>query len=363
MYYSQFHYRKIVKSALGEINMITNNDVISDSLLKYSQEKWQKMLIDHSIADIKDRGKNLYGLQKKIDGLSIEDAKSLLFVELTMSGNFSQLIRHNDNDFKNLLRFCVFNYQNPISRFNELVTVKLHTIMPEAYLNWFKNDLRISLYLLELIEDSLKKERITLKGSDELLTYLRDYLSIDTLGFMKTTNGIMDMKHKLHLGDHKAWNYNQAISFLIGMKDFYLNNKVKDKEIRWIDSSNKEQVQYLCERMEDQKILILAQNFFPNNTKEMYSLLLASLDKLKNYVDLESEEYKNLSERDFVLYLLKRAWKAKDDRKEKSESGIGGIKIYQKNEAKLKNLICKHGVTPNKLLNKLVEDEYDKICN
>lgn len=339
-----------------------NEDVISASTWEYAQKKWLKMHIDDSITGIKNQKKSLDKLHKVIVELSIEDAKSLLFVELTGSGNFSMLIHHNDDDFKNLLIFEILNYPNPVKRFNELLGIKIATVMPEAYLNWFKSDLRTSLYLLGLIEAALKKDRITKKGSEELLTYLRDYISIDTFGFMNNLTVIQRMEHLFHLDNNKAWNHNQAIGFLISIKNYYLNNKVENKHVRWIDSNNEEQVQYLCERMDEQNMLILKQNFFPNDTQEMYSWLLASIDKLRNYVDIESENYKKRSERSTVLHLLERAWKAKNDRAEKSELGIGGsIKIYQKNESKLKNLVCEQATSPNKLLNKLVEDEYDRV--
>lgn len=342
----------------------TNNDITSADILQYAQSKWLKMYIDTYVKGNKKQIDGLDNLYKGLTQLSIEDAKSLLFIELTLSGNFSMLIHHDNDDFKNLLAFEIRKYQNPIQRFNLLIDNKIKTILPEAYVAWFKNDLRASLYLAGLIEEMLKSNRVTKKGREELLIYIRDYLRLSTLDYTKHIKNIPHMKHMYNQNSIVYKNGNWTIGFILSLKDLYLNNTTPNKKVRWIDSTNDDQIQYIYDRMADQNTLILKQNFFPNSTEEMYILILASLDSLSNQTDIESKKNKNISTRDLVLNLLEKSWKAKDCRAEKSESGIGhNIKIYQKNEDKLKKLVQYQNITANKLLNRLVENEYDKFFN
>ena len=342
-----------------------NQSFISKAALEYAESKWLKVCIDAHLKGAKKHISSLDNLYKGIAELSIEDAKSLLLSELRLSGNFDNILQYDDDDLKNLLAFQIKSYPDPINRFNLLIDTKIKNVLPDAYIAWFKNDLRASLYLAGLMQNTLEKNRIVKKGSEELLTYISDYIRFNAYGYITEIQyNIPSMEHSFTENPMSYQSGNGAIDVMLGLKDLYLNNITPTKEIKWIDLTNDEQIQYLYERLIKQGNLILNKNFFPNSTEEMYYLILASFDSLSNRTGssaIREERHKDSSARQFVLPLVEKSWKAVDKRADKSELGMSSnIIVYKKNESKLDSLVSKGSTTASKLINKLIIEEYDK---
>ena len=342
-----------------------NQSFIPKSVLEYAESKWLRMCIDAYLKGTKKHIDTLDNLYKGIAELSVEDAKSLLIFELRLSGNFDKILQYDDDDLKNLLAFQIKSYADPIHRFNLLIDTKIKNILPDAYIAWFKNDLRASLYLVGLMQNTLEKNRIVKKGSEEFLTYINDYIRFNAYGYIsQIQSSIPSMAHSFTENPMSYQSGNGAIDVMLGLKDLYLNNITPTKEVKWIDRTNDEQIQYLYERLIKQGVLILNKNFSPNSTEEMYYLILASFDSLSNRTGssaIREERHKDSSARQFVLSLVEKSWKAVDKRADKSELGMSSnIIVYKKNESKLDSLVSKGSTTASKLINKLIIEEYDK---
>lgn len=360
-------YCKEVIMSTGSITKVEPSDqfLIPNSLREYAESKWLKICVDSHMRGKKNYIKSLEDLYKGITKLSTEDAKSLLFFELKLSGNADKILEYDEDDFRNLLAFQLKDYSNPIERFHLLIENKIKNVLPDVYIGWFKNDLRASLYLAGLIEKKIEKERVVKKGSKEFLIYITDYIRFNASGYLTDAMpNITRMKHDYSKNPMLYGSGNSNVDFMLAFKDLYLNNTTPSKEIKWIDRANNEQIQYLYERLIDLNLLILKKHFFPNNTEEMYYLIVASLDSLSNISGssgIESGKHKNSSFRYMALYLIEKSWKAVNKRSEASRSSVSSnIKIYEKNRGKLEKLVLEQSTTISKLINKLVIEEYDK---
>lgn len=358
------------KEPINQLEVISqvepiNQSLIPKSVLEYAESKWLRMCIDAYLKGTKKHIDSLDNLYKGIAELSVEDAKSLLLFELRLSGNFDNILQYDDDDLKNLLAFQIKSYTDPIHRFHLLIDTKIKNVLPNAYIAWFKNDLRSSLYLAGLMQRTLEENRIVKKGSEEFLTYINDYIRFNAYDYISEIQyNIPLMEHSFAENPMSYQSGNGAIDVMLGLKDLYLNNITPTKEIKWIDLTNDEQIQYLYERLIKQGSLILNKNFFPNNTEEMYYLILASFDSLSNSTGssgIREGKHKDSSARQLVLSLVEKSWKAVDKRADKSESGKhNNIKVYKKNESKLESLVSKGSTTTSKLINELIIEEYNK---
>ena len=353
------------------ISQVDSNELIPAAVHQYAQEEWLYLNIDSHIKAIKKQIKSLDELYKIIARLGIEDAKALLGIELTIRGESNRLIEYDDDDYRNLLSFEVKKYENPVQRFHQLVDIKIKTVLPDSYIKWFKNDLRASLYLAGLVETMLKNKRITEKGGDDFLVYFSDFIRSNPINYINSFGEFTTMEYSFNNNNATPIHENWVISYILSIKDYYLNNMVNKKRVRWIDSTNKDQVQYIYEYLLESDKILLKHSFFPDSSQEIYMLILASIDSLSNSKaegstirkwNKEGTKYTDFTERESILIPLEKAWKYFSKRAEKSDSSLGSnIKIYERNKGKLEKLLQHDkSLNLNRLFNKLIVDEYNR---
>ncbi|MGP5632200.1 hypothetical protein, partial [Psychrobacter celer] len=139
----------------------------------------------------------------------------------------------------------------------------------------------------------------------------------------------------------------------------------ENKELKWLDASNHEQIEWACDYLEKNKYTILKGVFFPETIEEKYELILASLDRLSNIEsdDIGTEKNKGYSLRSYVLFSIKKAWDGQKQYDAKRKTNDGIINIYKKNQERLDELAKKNNVTANKLINKYIEDAHKKMLS
>ena len=311
-------------------------------------------MTDDYIKEIKSGRRHIDEFYKSLQKLSTADARSLLYISNSLLDKSSENIIYDDDDYKNLLIKQLENCTMPIERYNFLIELKAKNILPENYLEWFKNDLRCSLFLMSLIQSAVSE--YAYKGKKELITGISNLLRYH-ISILNCTSYNLDYKDEiLRDGD---WN----TVFLLSIKSTYLKGRTENKELKWLDASNHEQIEWACDYLEKNKYTILKGVFFPETIEEKYELILASLDRLSNIEsdDVGTENNKGYSPRSYALFSIKKAWDGHKQNDSKSKTSDGIIKIYKKNQAKLDKLIAFSGFTAQKMINNSIEQMYDQL--
>lgn len=322
----------------------------------YNQSQFLKLMTDEHIKDVKLGRRRIEDFYKDLQKLSSADARSLLYIDNHLLGKSWENIIYDEDDYKSLLISQLKSYPDPMGRYNFLVNYKAKNVLPDSYLDWFKNDLRCSLFLMSLIQSVVSE--YAYKGKKELITGISNLLRYH-ISILNCTSYNLDYKDKiLRDGD---WN----TVFLLSIKSTYLKGRTENKELKWLDASNHEQIEWACDYLEKNKYTILKGVFFPETIEEKYELILASLDRLSNIEsdDVGTENNKGYSPRSYALFSIKKAWDGQKQYDAKRKTNDGIINIYKKNQERLDELTKKNNVTANKLINKYIEDAHKKMLS
>ncbi|WP_352287702.1 hypothetical protein [Psychrobacter sp. GW64-MNA-CIBAN-0177] len=243
-----------------------------------------------------------------------------------------------------------------MEEFNNLIRHKIDNTLPETYLDWFKNDLRCTLFLAHLINHLLVHEAY--KGKKELIEAVSDFLRFNIYMFNHECSKNLSKYSVLYnrVGD---WRTVQVLY----VKSIYLKNRTKKYD--WIDPKNDEMIDWIYDYLsrEGHEHIILDKIFIPENTQEKYELILASLDVLSNVEDpsVGTKNKKGFSLRSYVLSSMKKAWDGQKSYEAKNKVDEWKVKVYKKNHAKLKALIAFSDFTDNQMINNSIEQMYDQL--
>ena len=340
----------------GQLTRLPNNRnyPFDQASMLYSQSQFLRLMTDEYIKDIKSGKRRIEDFYKSLKKLSTGDARSLLYISNYLSNKSFENINYDDDDYKNLLIIQLKDWHMPIERYNFLIEFKAKNILPEDYLEWFKNDLRCSLFLMSLIQNVVSNAAY--KGGKELTARTTNFIKYHIAVFNHHAADFVDREIIATDGDLK-------VKILLSVKATYLKGRTENKELKWLDVSNHEQIEWACDYLEKNKYIILKNVFFPETIEEKYELILASLDRLSNIEsdDIGTEKNKGYSLRSYVLFSIRNAWDGlkQYDAKRKTNDGI--INIYKKNQERLDELAKKNNVTANKLINKYIEDAHKKM--
>ncbi len=342
----------------GQLTRLPNNRnyPFDQASMLYSQSQFLRLMTDEYIKDIKSGKRRIEDFYKSLKKLSTGDARSLLYISNYLSNKSLENINYDDDDYKNLLIIQLKDWHMPIERYNFLIEFKAKNILPEDYLEWFKNDLRCSLFLMSLIQNVVSNAAY--KGGKELTARTTNFIKYHIAVFNHHAADFVDREIIATDGDLK-------VKILLSVKATYLKGRTENKELKWLDVSNHEQIEWACDYLEKNKYIILKNVFFPETIEEKYELILASLDRLSNIEsdDIGTEKNKGYSLRSYVLFSIRNAWDGlkQYDAKRKTNDGI--INIYKKNQERLDELAKKNNVTANKLINKYIEDAHKKMLS
>lgn len=339
-----------------------SGSVIFDSTsVTYSHSKLLACVTEEYIKDVKSNRKSIEVFYNALDKLNSHDAKSLLYVKNILLNKKLENIALDKDDYKNLLIEHLKSRTNPLESFNDLIFYKIKNHVPEEYLEWFKNDLRCSLFLAHLVIDSIEDN--SYKGRDELLKEITDYVRYEI--HMFNSYYYNNLPHYLYRSDRLGeWK----TVHLLNVKSMYLKNRTEDKTLKWIDRYNEEQINWIYKYLskKSNQYILLKGVFFPESTEEKYELILASLDVLSNVesVTTGTKNRKGFSLRKYVLFSMKNAWDGKQLYAIKASSSEElNVKIYKKNIEKLKFLLDRNDLNTNKFINELIEESYELANN
>lgn len=339
-------------------------DRVSDeAITDYGRSKWLRYKADEYIKEAKFYSKSIEVFYSDLQKLNDNDAKSLLYARNILDESSLENISLDSGDYRNLLIEYLKSVDDPLSKYRELILYKIDNMLPEKYLDWFKNDLRCSLFLAYLVKDSIFISAY--KGKDELISVVTDYLRYEIQLFIE----VYPQNFPDYEVDYKGVGEHKTIDILY-VKSTYLKNRSKSKDLKWIDPSNQYQIDWAYNYLSEEKrsYIILEDIFFPQTNEEKYELIVASLDILSN---VEGSDTKSLSilkkrkedtkiisrdksERIDVIERMRKAWvQLGCDTKNSKDKFV--LNITDKNKKKLFELAKNVNQTPNKFINQTIE--------
>ena len=332
------------------------NPVFDQATGQYIYSKILRFVADEYIRDVKNHKRTIEDFYKGLSKIGESDAKSLLYIKNSFQGRSWENISFDGDDYANQLIFHLKNCDKPLEEFNNLVRYKIDNILPETYLDWFKNDLRCSLFLAHLIKHLIVQSAY--KGRRELIEAVTDFLRFDIYMFNNEhINNIPNYSlEPQRFGDRRTVN-------IEAVKSIYLKNRTENFD--WIDPKNDQMIDWSYKYLsgKGREHIILKGIFFPENTQEKYELILVSLDVLSNIDDpsIGTKNKKGFSPRAYVLSSMKKAWDGRKQTDTEKEVKKGYIKIYKPNLPKLEALTAFSSFTANQLINKSIEQMYDQL--
>lgn len=333
--------------------------IFSESSILYSRSKVLRYVTDEFIRACQSNTalvKKFYTSLRNMDDL---DAKSLLYIKNFLISRSWDNISLDRDDYKNMLIIYLKSCDNPLVKFNELITYKTNNLLPEEYLGWFKNDLRCSLFIAYLLGEWMQNEAF--KGRDELLDDVANFLRYNIHVFI--VNYAKNMPtYSLTIERKGEW---KTVDILFVKSAYFKNRLDYEDDIDWIDATNAQQINWIYKYLnnENRQHIILNKVFFPQSLEEKYELILASLDVLSNVEspNIGTKNKKGFSLRSYTLYSMKKAWDGQKSYEVKSKVNEGSIKIYKKNQSKLEALMTFSEFTANKMINNSIEQMYDQL--
>lgn len=351
---------------------VMNNDIFDQASVRYANSQLLRYVADEYIKDVKRNRRSIEDFFLALRKMSNHDAKSLLYVKNFLENKSWENISFDGDDYKNLLIDYLRNHPAPLREYNDLIYYKIENYLPEDYLGWFKNDLRSSIFLASLVKGSLEIEAF--KGRSDLIAQISDYLRYDIHMF--------NSYYSEYLPDYERIDFRRGewrTVHILYVKSIYLKNRTDEKDMKWLIVSNKEQIEWAYNYLDNVKrpYIILKDIFFPDTVRDKYDLILASIDRLSNRersdvrcLELASSfkanpkevdtRSKGNTERDHVIKNMKKAW---DKLKHDSSNSKGNLvlTISDKNRKRLYTLAKNAKQTPNKFINSAIEDTYNQI--
>lgn len=332
------------------------NPVFDQATGQYIYSKILKFVADEYIRDVKNHKRTIEDFYKGLSKIGESDAKSLLYIKNILQGKSWENISFDGDDYVNQLIFHLKHNNNPLEEFNNLVRYKIDHILPEAYLDWFKNDLRCSLFLAHLINHLIINEAY--KGRQELIQAVTDFLRYNIYMFNNE-----HIRYLPYYSSEVQAKGDRRTAYIESVKSMYLKNRTENFD--WIDPKNDQMIDWSYKYLsgKGREHIILKGIFFPENTQEKYELILVSLDVLSNIDDpsIGTKNKKGFSPRAYVLSSMKKAWDGRKQTDTEKEVKKGYIKIYKPNLPKLEALTAFSSFTANQLINKSIEQMYDQL--
>lgn len=335
---------------------------------------FDKLNTELDIKDIKYDHKMREQFDLKINQMDSKSAKTLLFIKDYLINNSWFKIKYDDDDCVEYLQYYLRGFEFPIEEYDRLMTFKSRYLLPECHTDWFRNNLRRSLFLASLIKENFEKEPY--QGELTLLEAIYNYLRYQYSEF----NNLYKLpKYEWTADEDFDKRFKNRQIELVEL--MYFNNCVSYKGVKWIISSDAEQIDWIYDYLEKEKrrekekqnkkyedgeeegYIPLKTAFFPQNTQEKYELILATLDRISN---VETPPFSinasgSYSERAYVLHKMQNAWNSRKGASDKViSSNEVTVKLSKKSRDTLNKLPGNSKAEIDKFINKCIEEYVKK---
>lgn len=132
----------------GKVTVLHNSQDFhfDEASMRYYSSQMLRTMADLHKKGIVSGVKRIEDFYTELRKISVTDARSLLYINRIKTGRSWENINYDDDDYKNLLIKELKIWTSPIDKFNELVDIKIEYVLPKSYLDWFRSDLRCSLF-------------------------------------------------------------------------------------------------------------------------------------------------------------------------------------------------------------------------
>lgn len=296
---------------------------------------------------------------KVIEGMSESDAKSLYLIRSFLVNDSWEMRQNNSNSYAELLAKHLRSCREPLETFNAIIYYKLNYCVEDSYFKWFEKDLRSALYVAYLARSQLRMS--VFKGKKDLINNLVEILKYNIHVFNGSYQNYLP-----ECNIKKDINGEEKLAHIEFVKYIYLKNKTCENDIKWIDPSNRKQIEWMYDYLNKTPNGIILENiFFPESINEKYQQILATLDLLSNVYDekLGPENNKGWSCRCYIISSLKNAWKSQlNYNKNKYPIEERYVKILKRNYEILDKIIDEGDLTEIQVINEYISN-YHKFSS
>ncbi len=226
------------------------------------------------------------------------------------------------------------------------------SMVHDTELAWFQDDLRATIWLVNYV----KQTDINIDDGYNYLQFPQlNHLNFNSKNILNIFMSKFDNSHKVHNPNCPIFFVNEKKDFLNQANQFYHDAKIADKDLKWIDTNNPEQLDWICEYLASKHMLILPNTFYPMNISDKLAQIQASLDSLY-FTSFMEKPRLNFAERTLFLNKIKKAWSQKKFRDKKDDKNALQYLVSNVHIAKLEEI----GKKENKAVSKVMEDIIDE---
>lgn len=141
----------------------------------------------------------------------------------------------------------------------------------------------------------------------------------------------------------------------------FIETRTHPKDLEWIDKSNHSQLIWAIDYLKKNNFLISPLNFYPNDAKQMFAQICASIDLIAIREKIASQNLTYSPIQELFLQKMRNSWHQKNFRdKKESNSALQSI-MSKKEYMQLEKLSRYHGLKPLEFINQLVDSEFQSI--
>lgn len=212
-----------------------------------------------------------------------------------------------------------------------------HNILPEENFEWIKNDIRIQIFILEILSNE------------------NNYIF-----------NISSSKNLIH-EIYSFFDYNNNSSFanraiLNSIKNRWLSIKSVEKYSKWLEEKDYEQISWVNNYLSEKGLLIRSANIF-TSIKEERAKILASLDLIDMHaihaVFDKGSVFEESANKTIIIDKMKRAWSQQKYRDAGKTKKPYHLPLTKKTKARLEKMARVQGRSETAMLDILINRFYE----
>lgn len=229
-----------------------------------------------------------------------------------------------------MLVYFISNHQSPEMMISDLIIKIQNSIISLDQLSWIsRNDNRLIIWLLD---------QLTMTFNHINQHYDLNNLFNNFLFNLDIANIHIEQKNIFLQSCMQQWN----------------SIKLPEKDIKWLNMNNSEQIEWACQYLIKNR-LILNNYYFLSTLASKYDIVLASLDSL-SYSSSPSDK-------ELFLLKMKKTWSQKKFRDSGKAKKPFHLPLTKHTQTRLEELSRIENVSISKIIERLVDLEYEKYSN
>ncbi len=282
-----------------------------------------------------------------IEPLSIREVIKLREILRRTSNNFYDI---SDINVKNEL-ISMLTKEGYTVREIESYLVEVNTeIIPKEIFDWLQDNLRAQLFILYLF----KKNRYYYANEN-------NYSSNNILDKVQSCFDYLKLT-----GDHRSLSVDKKVNLLLSIKEYLNFLEAEDNYTAWLESDNKEQIEwtinYLINKMDLIKYRLFRtihdRNFDSNDTRKNILALLDLFDAKFETIE-SNRRYTISAEKKLFIDKMKRAWSQQKYRDAGKTKKPYHLPLTKQTQERLEKMATIQNTTQTAILDKLINSDYE----